>query len=885
MTDNKHNTIFLKDYTQPSYLVTTVDLHFELDETCTRVHSKIEFQRNPDIEAKENRLELNGENLKINAVKLNGESLGADRFTYDGAILSIENVPESFLLEVMNTINPLDNTELEGLYLSSGNFCTQCEAEGFRRITAYPDRPDVMAEFMTRIEADREKFPVLLANGNLVERGPLDNNRHYAVWHDPYKKPCYLFALVSGDLVRIEDTFRTRSGRDVDLHIYVEPRNKDKCTHAMESLKKAMKWDEDTFGLEYDLDVYMIVAVDDFNMGAMENKGLNVFNSKYVLARSETATDADYEGIEGVIAHEYFHNWTGNRVTCRDWFQLSLKEGLTVFRDQEFSSDMISRPVKRIHDVQIVRSYQFREDAGPMAHSVRPESYIEINNFYTLTVYDKGAEVIRMMHTFLGREGFRKGLDLYFERHDGQAVTCDDFVAAMVDANDVDMTSFKRWYRQAGTPVLTVCGVYEQDRQEYHLQVSQFCPPTPGQDDKQSMLMPVVIGLLDSGGNDMPLKVKGWSDQPENSKLLPHRHADETFVFSSIREEPVLSFLRNFSAPVKVEFERSDKELAFLMAHDSDSFNRWDAGQQLSLKYILAQVNAFQQGSELVVPEIFVSSFKKLLLDRQADPAFLALALSLPMENWIGQQMDIIDPDAIFSVLQFFRKELNERLRLEFLEIYRENIVSGPYTYSAMDAGRRSLKNTCLGYLLSPAEGNLPEDIFDIAVTQYESADNMTDKIAALKAVVNCSRDTGDRLLADYYDQWQADPLVVDKWLTLQAVCPLPGTLERVVRLTDHHAFILRNPNKVRALIGAFCQANHVCFHEKSGNGYTFLTDYVIRLDAMNPQIAARLLTPLTTWRRYDEGRQALMRRELERILAVDNLSGDVAEVAGKSLE
>ncbi|MDH3330445.1 MAG: aminopeptidase N, partial [Desulfobulbaceae bacterium] len=578
MNGYQQKTIFLKDYTPPSYLVTTIDLKFELDATATRVLSRIKFYRNPLID-KALPLEINGEKLMINSVSLNGQVLDADAFSYDERILRIKSVPDSFTLEVMTTINPLNNTELEGLYLSSGNFCTQCEAEGFRRITCFPDRPDVMAEFRTIIVADREKYPVLLANGNLVQQGELDNNRHFAVWHDPFKKPCYLFALVAGNLVKIEDTFRTVSGREVDLHIFVEPRNRDKCAHAMESLKKAMRWDEDTFGLEYDLDVYMIVAVDDFNMGAMENKGLNVFNSKYILARPETATDADYEGIEGVIAHEYFHNWTGNRVTCRDWFQLSLKEGLTVFRDQQFSADMTSRAVKRINDVQVMRNYQFREDAGPMAHPVRPDSYMEINNFYTLTVYDKGAEVIRMLHTLLGKDGFRKGLDLYFELHDGQAVTCDDFVAAMVDANSVDMSLFKLWYSQAGTPLLKVSGNYDDRLKEYHLQLKQSCPVTPGQDKKLPMLMPVSVGLLDRNGNDIRLLRKDSDDSPETTKILPFRKEQETYVFKDIEEKPVLSFLRNFSAPVKVEFKRTDEELAFLMAHDTDPFNRWDAGQ------------------------------------------------------------------------------------------------------------------------------------------------------------------------------------------------------------------------------------------------------------------------------------------------------------------
>jgi aminopeptidase N len=886
MHDKNHRTIYLKNYTPPLYLVTTVDLRFELDEYATRVHATLALSRNGEAIGENLPLELNAEKLSIDSVRFSGQELDKKDYTYDGRILRIDTVPDEFSLEVVNTINPADNTELEGLYLSSGNFCTQCEAEGFRRITCFPDRPDVMAEFTTTIVADRKKYPVLLANGNLVEQGMLDNERHFAVWHDPFKKPCYLFALVAGNLVRIQDTFTTMSGREVGLHIYVEPRNRDKCAHALESLKKAMKWDEEVFGLEYDLDVYMIVAVDDFNMGAMENKGLNVFNSKYVLARPETATDVDYEGIEGVIAHEYFHNWTGNRVTCRDWFQLSLKEGLTVFRDQEFSADMTSRAVKRIHDVQIMRNYQFCEDAGPMAHPVRPDSYMEINNFYTLTVYDKGAEVIRMLYTFLGRQGFRKGLDLYFQRHDGRAVTCDDFFAAMVDANDADLEGFKLWYSQAGTPVLKVRGEYTTQEKKYILELGQTCPSTPGQEEKEPLLMPVAVGLLDSDGNDMPLRQQGHDGSPATTPIIHFRDKHRTFVFTDIAEAPVLSVLRNFSAPVKVNMTRSDEELAFLMAHDSDAFNRWDAGQQLSLKYILQQVEVWRQGGDLHVPEIFVWSCRELLTDRDADPAFIALALSLPMVNWIGEQLKVIDPDAIFSVLRFFRRQLAEQLQPELLNIYRENIMAGPYTYSAEHAGRRSLKNTCLGYLLSPDDRDeVSADLLDLAIQQYREADNMTDKTAALKAVVNCDRRQGDELLADFYALWKDDPLVVDKWLTMQALCTLPGTLARVRELTEHPAFVIKNPNKVRALIGAFCQANPVRFHEPEGEGYAFLADHVILLNGMNPQIAARLLTPLTTWKRYDHDRQTLMRQQLERIMAVKDVSGGVADVLEKSLK
>ncbi|NIA05842.1 MAG: aminopeptidase N, partial [Proteobacteria bacterium] len=666
MSTKQHKTTYLRDYTPPPYLVTTVDLRFELDETATLVRSRLQMQRNKEAKGEGGRLELNGEDLQLKSVRLDGRELTAGQFACAGGILTLTHVPDRFILEIETIINPGANTALEGLYLSGGNFCTQCEAEGFRRITCFSDRPDVMAEFTTTIIADAQRYPVLLANGNMVARGEMENGRHFATWHDPHKKPCYLFALVAGDLVHIEDHFRCRSGRDVVLRIFVEKRNRDKCAHAMESLKKAMRWDEEVFGLEYDLDIFMIVAVDDFNMGAMENKGLNVFNSKFVLARPETATDSDYEGIEGVIAHEYFHNWTGDRVTCRDWFQLSLKEGLTVFRDQEFSADMTSRPVQRIRDVQVIRNFQFREDAGPMAHPVRPESYIEINNFYTLTVYDKGAEVVRMLHTLLGAAGFRRGMDLYFARHDGQAVTCDDFVAALADANGFAAGQFKLWYGQAGTPELEVHGEYDAGRQEYRLTVSQTTPPTPGQQKKEPLLIPVAVGLLDSRGRDLPLRLAGnHEDAAETTKILRLRRQQETFVLQDVPERPVLSFLRNFSAPVKVGLDRPDEELAFLMARDPDAFNRWDAGQQLALKYLLQQISLSRQGKTATVPDLFISSFRRVLLDEKADPAFLALALNLPLESWIGQQMETVDPLAIFAVRQLFRRQLRRQLRDE----------------------------------------------------------------------------------------------------------------------------------------------------------------------------------------------------------------------------
>jgi aminopeptidase N len=634
-----------------------------------------------------------------------------------------------------------------------------------------------------------------------------------------------------------------------------------------------MRWDEEKFGREYDLDTYMIVAVDDFNMGAMENKGLNVFNSKYVLARPETATDTDYEGIEGVIAHEYFHNWTGNRITCRDWFQLSLKEGLTVFRDQEFSADMGSRSVKRIHDVNVMRSFQFREDSGPMAHPVRPESFVEINNFYTLTVYNKGAEVIRMIHTLLGAEGFRRGMDLYFERHDGQAVTCDDFVRAMENANGTDLSQFKLWYSQSGTPELDVSQSYNEDAQEHVLTISQSCPPTPGQAEKKPLYMPVAMGLLDKQGRDMKL---------HDSVLILEKEKQE-FCMSGIAEKPVLSLLRNFSAPVKVQSDLGEDERAFLMAYDVDPFNRWDAGQQLGLQYLLAAISAWQEGGRVQVPQLFHQAFTRILLDEQTDPAFLASALVLPAETWISQQMEVIDPDAVFRVRQDFRYQLSIEHRDIFFENYYSLGTEDPYHYSAREAGRRVLRNFCLGYLLTAEPGEkIASELLDIGIEQYKIADNMTDVSAALAGVINADRAAGDELLADFYTTWQDDPLVVDKWLMLQATCILPGTLDRVKELMNHSAFSMKNPNKVRSLIGAF-SGNQQQFHAKDGRGYTFLADRIIELDPKNPQIASRLVTPLTMWKRYDTSRQELMRAELERIGALPGLSGDVGEIVEKS--
>jgi aminopeptidase N len=825
---------------------------------------------------------LNGKRLELMRVVLEGRELAPGQYSFADGLLTIPEVPATpFELMVNTRINPAGNTALEGLYLSSGNYCTQCEAEGFRTITCFPDRPDVMSVFTTTVIGDTTSCPVLLSNGNLIDSGELEDGRHFATWHDPFPKPCYLFALVAGNLVKISDTFTSRSGREIGLHIYVEERNREKCGHAMRSLQKAMQWDEERFGREYDLDTYMIVAVDDFNMGAMENKGLNVFNSKYVLALPQTATDVDYEGIEGVIAHEYFHNWTGNRITCRDWFQLSLKEGLTVYRDQEFTADMISRPVKRIQDANIIRSFQFREDSGPMAHPVRPPAFVEINNFYTLTVYNKGAEVIRMLHTLLGPDTFRRGMDIYFERHDGQAVTCDDFVAAMETAWGRDLTRFKRWYSQAGTPELTVAAEYDAAGRQLVLTVEQTCPPTRETAEKLPFTMPLAVGLLDEQGRTIPLE----EGPNPTTRILVLSEARRQFVFDHIATRPTVSFLRNFSAPVKVRFEQSEEELSRMMAFDPDPFNRWDAGQKLALRFLLEQIEGYRQGQPITVNEQLINGLRNLLLDRDSDQAFLAMALALPSENWIGQQMEEIDPVAVYSVRQQFRALIARALRIDMVQCYDRLHSTEAYRYSAHEAGRRSLRNTCLAYLLAPTlEGELEPCLLQRGVNQYRQADNMTDTIAALGCVVNADLDTGKELLADFHAKWHHDPLVVDKWLILQAGCTLPGTLDRVRALTSHPSFTYKNPNKVRSLIATFCGTNQAQFHAADGSGYAFLGDQICLLDQLNPQIASRMITPLTQWRRYDEGRRQLMRSQLERIGNQPDLSDDVKEIVEKSL-
>jgi len=873
-------TICLKDYTPPAYLVEQIDLRVELDPTATRVHSMLQMRVNPAAGAPSGVLSLNGRQLELLRVALDGTTLEPTAYAQDEEGLTIPGVPERFLLETTVTLNPDANTALEGLYRSSGIFCTQCEAQGFRKITFYPDRPDIMARFTVTLIGDREMCPVLLANGNLTASGTLDDGRHFATFKDPFPKPAYLFALVAGPLVAIEDRFVTASGHEVKLQIFVEARNRDKCAHAMESLKNAMRWDEEVFGLECDLDEYKIVAVDDFNMGAMENKGLNVFNSKYVLADPETATDADFQGVEGVIGHEYFHNWTGNRVTCRDWFQLSLKEGLTVFRDQEFSADMGSRAVKRINDVRLLRNGQFPEDAGPMAHPVRPEAYVEINNFYTATVYNKGGEVIRMYQTLLGAAGFKRGLKLYLERFDGQAVTTDDFLAAMADANGADLSQFRRWYGQAGTPVLDITGAYHAAEGEYRLKVRQSCPPTPGQPVKEPFLIPLAIGLFDADGNDLPLQLAGEPTAAGGTRVLRVDAAEQEFRFVNVPAKPLPSLLRGFSAPVRVNFAYSADELAFLFAHDSDSFNRWEAGQRLSGQVLLAMCDDLRGGRAASVPEAFVAAFRTALTDASADPALLALALTLPGETELGEAMAVADPGAVHAARQQLRRELAARLQGEFRSVLTAMADAGPYRLASAAIGRRSLKNLCLAYL-SLLE--TPE-IATFCLSQFEHTDNMTDRLAALTCLANSDMAQRAAALEAFYQRYRDNPLVIDKWFTVQATSCRADTLVQVQALMGHPDFTMKNPNRVRSLIGAFAHGNPARFHDPSGAGYRFLADRVIELDPLNPQVAARMVAALSRWRRYDERRQKLMCAQLERVQGQPGLSRDVGEIVAKSL-
>ncbi|WP_372378434.1 aminopeptidase N [Vibrio natriegens] len=859
---------YRKDYQAPSHTITDIDLTFDLFDNDTIVTAVSKVIQKGELTT----LVLDGEGLELRSVKVNGEDWAHHEVKEASLVLS--DLPAEFELEIITKIDPEANTALEGLYKSGGAFCTQCEAEGFRRITYYLDRPDVLAKYTTKVIADKGTYPYLLSNGNRIAEGDAENGRHWVQWQDPHPKPAYLFALVAGDFDVLRDNYTTMSGRNVELEIFVDKGNLDRAPHAMTSLINSMKWDEERFGLEYDLDIYMIVAVDFFNMGAMENKGLNIFNSKFVLANDQTATDRDYLGIEAVIGHEYFHNWTGNRVTCRDWFQLSLKEGLTVFRDQEFSSDLGSRAVNRIDNVRIIRGPQFAEDSSPMSHPIRPDKVIEMNNFYTLTVYEKGSEVIRMYHTLLGEEGFQKGMKLYFERHDGTAATCEDFVSAMEDATGVDLQQFRLWYSQSGTPTLRVNSEYNAEAKTYALTVEQFTEATHDQAEKQALHIPFDIELYDDKGQVIPLIINGESVH----NVLDIKQDKQTFVFENVDVKPVPSLLREFSAPVKLEYGYSDEELIFLMKHATNDFARWDASQMLLAKYIRQNVVNVQAGEEVKLSEELIDAFRGVLLDANLEPAFIAQVLSLPSINEITGWYQQIDIDAVNTVLNNITLSLSKELEDELSATYH-TLKQADYSIEHDAIGKRALRNQCLQFLAHTENGN------QLVQEQYASANNMTDTIAAMTAANNAQLECRETLMADYSDKWKHDGLVMDKWFVLQGSNPAEDALEKVKATMSHEAFSLKNPNRIRSLIGSFLSANPVHFHDKSGSGYLFAGEILRQLNDTNPQVASRLIDPLLKFRKYDESRQALIRAELEKLKAMDNLAKDLFEKVTKALD
>ena len=879
----KPKTTYRDDYAPPDYWIDSVRLDFDLDERCTRVHATLAVRRNEILSGDPPAFVLNGEELELVRVVLDGRTLEKSEFDAQGDELRIHSVPARFTLETEVTIDPKANTALSGLYCSGNLFCTQCEAMGFRRITYFPDRPDIMSRYTTTITAEDARYPVLLSNGNLVADETLDDGRRRVRWEDPHLKPCYLFALVAGQLRCHSGSFVTQSGREVKLEIWVEPENIERCNHALVSLQKAMKWDEEKFGREYDLDIYMIVAVNDFNMGAMENKGLNVFNTKCVLAQPETATDDDCESIEAVIAHEYFHNWTGNRVTCRDWFQLTLKEGLTVFRDQRFTADMTSEAVKRIADVKILRAAQFAEDAGPMKHPIRPDSYISMDNFYTSTVYNKGAEVIRMLNTLFGVEGFRRGMDLYFERHDGSAVTCDDFVAALADANGEDLESFKNWYRQSGTPEVTASGSYDEASGCYTLCLRQSNPDSGVEEGEAPPLhIPVVVGLLGRDGADLPLDLAAGSARRRGTScVLELTETEQQFVFRGLKERPVLSVLRDFSAPVRLRMDRTRDELAFLMAHDGDAFSRWDAGQELATQLLLELAEDSAAGRSLSLSPLQSDAFGKILADDRLDHSLRALALTLPGEKVLGQEMDVIDVDGLHAAREFVIAELAAEHREALSDLYRSLATPRPYRSDKSSIADRRIKNTSLGYLACLGSDEITSWIYQ----QFTSANNMTDAQWALALLVDLGGDECEQALAAFYERWRKDPLVLDKWFSTQALCKRPEALDQVISLSQHPDFNLKNPNRLRSLVGVFCGANQVRFHDANGKGYRFLADVVLELDDKNPQVAARMVSQFNQWKRFSSGRRKLMKLELERIADRSSLSKDVFEIVGRALK
>jgi len=876
MKDALPQTIYLEDYKASAFLIDKTDLVFDLGEDNSRVTATLTIRRNPDSAETSADLILHGsEGLDLQSVQVDGVELKEGTYTRDSESLCISGLGDSATITTEVLIKPQLNTTMMGLYRSRTMYCTQCEAEGFRDITYYLDRPDVMSEFTTRVIADKATYPALLSNGNPIASGDLDGGRHFVTWHDPFKKPAYLFALVAGTLAVVEDSFTTMTGRAIKLQIFVEEKDLDKCDHAMLSLKNSMAWDEQIYGREYDLDIFMIVAVDDFNMGAMENKGLNIFNTSAVLANPKTTTDAAFQRVEGIVAHEYFHNWSGNRVTCRDWFQLSLKEGFTVYRDSQFSADMNSATVKRIQDATYLRTHQFAEDGGPMSHPVQPDSYMEINNFYTLTVYEKGAEVVGMYHSLLGDELFRKATDLYFERHDGQAVTIEEFVKAMEDASGRDFTQFRRWYKQSGTPHLKVSSHYDAADKTLTLDFAQSCPATPGQPQKQAFVIPVKLGLVGLSG-DLPLNANG-----DTEIVYEVTETTEQLVIENIHEAPVPSLLRGLSAPVKLDYPYSSEQLAHLMANDSDGFNRWDAGQKLSFALLEKLADDSLHQRPLIMDKQLVDAYDSLLSDASLDPAMVDLMLQLPSEAQLHEEADIIHVDAIHSARQFVRKALAEALSDKFLAVYQRHNIEQVYAPDAAQIGRRSLKNVALSYLM------LIDNIgVDLALKQFQAADNMTDKAAALACLVNCpaAAEQSTSALAEFEAQYRDEGLVMNLWLQVQATNSQPGGLQRVKALLKHSSFTMSNPNKIRSLIGAFCSANPANFHNIDGSGYQFLKEHILSLHSQNPQVAARLVTPLTRWKKYPEPNRQQMRDALQRIADEPGLVKDIYEIATKSL-
>lgn len=875
-------TIHLADYQAHPFSIETVHLTFHLHSTATKVESRLTVKRNPASAKKENNLILDGEELTFVTAKINGELVKEGEYQISSEGLVLNNVPDEFTLEIENTINPESNKALDGLYKSGDIFCTQNEPEGFRRITYYLDRPDVMARFTTKIIAPLEDFPILLSNGNPIGEGQLDGGLHWAEWEDPFPKPSYLYALVAGNLGLVRDSYTTHSGRKIDLRIYCDKGNESRCDHAMESLKKSMKWDEDTFGLEYDLDIYMIVAVDSFNMGAMENKGLNIFNSVYVLANPESATDDNFLGIESVVGHEYFHNWTGNRITCRDWFQLTLKEGLTVYRDQEFSSDLNSRTVQRIQDVQRLRTSQFVEDAGPTSHPIKPNSYIEINNFYTATIYEKGAEIIRMVRTMLGVDGFRKGMDKYFELFDGQAVTTEDFLHAMSVANgDFDFKQFKNWYNQAGTPQIDVKWVHDESKETLTLSVDQSCPPTPGQAHKEAYHFPLAIGLLDHQGNDLPLNLKEAGQTQIDKGLLHIKEKEHVFTFTGVKEKPIVSLNRGFSAPIRVKAPYKLNEFFFMMANDNDLFNRYEAVQRASSEIISHLLRDKSEGKELVLDTGFIESFGLLVKDDSLDPAVKSMLLSIPSVTLLAQEHNPVDYKAIYEVRKFVGKKLASMFRDDLIKVYESNSTPGPYQLDPISVGKRNLRSRVLGMLAHLDDDDEVDAVTKIAQTHFEKAANMTEELSGLSVLSHIGGDSFQKASKDFYAKWQKDTLVIQKWLVVCSSSSNDETFNRVLELENDPVYDKNVPNLVRSLLGGFSR-NHVQFHHESGRGYKFMAQKIIEVDGINPQVASRLASSFKDYKRLTKPLKALMGKELEQILELDGLSKNVYEIVSK---